>query len=66
MKKKLFVISALLCALALCGCTEELEEANPVVQASGYVSENSEMLGNIGENMEDNLAEADAILDELQ
>lgn len=53
------VLAALCCGL-LSGCEKE---DNPVVQASDYVSEEKSELEGLGEDKEDQLSEADALLE---
>lgn len=53
------VLAALCCGL-LSGCEKE---DNPVVHASDYVSEEKSELEGLGEDKEDQLSEADALLE---
>ncbi len=63
---KLF-IPVLLLTVLLCSCTrEDAAENNPVVQASEYVSANSEELGAIGDERQGQLDAAEDILADIQ
>lgn len=64
--KKLVIAVAALSMITLAGCTEEIADANPVVNASEYVSEESEYLGDLGESKESQLSDAENVLNDLQ
>ena len=61
--KKLIIAAAVLSALSLCGCTSD---SNAVSQGSEYVSAESSEMESIGEMREDQIAEAEAAIQDIQ
>lgn len=61
--KRLIVAAAALAALFLCGCTSD---SNAVSRSSEYVSAESSEMESIGDMREEQIAEAEAALDDIE
>ena len=61
--KKLIIAAAVLSAMFLCGCTSD---NNAVSQGSEYVSAESSEMESIGEMREEQIAEAEAAIQDIQ
>lgn len=61
--KKAMIFAAALLALTLSACRKE---DNPVVQGSEYVSEESSEMESIGDMREQQIADAEAALQDMQ